>query len=112
MTWLRVLGLLIVVSCGISLILGSAARKTWSATGGSRSDGTINLSYEVSPFETAQVSESQGLELATQRCRAWGYSGAEAFGGITTTCNRPGGMGGCSGWLVSKQYQCLGDLKQ
>lgn len=90
------------------LLGGCAVTKDWSATGGSRSDGVVRLSYEVSEFEQAQLNEQQGINLATQRCKTWGYTGAEAFGGVTRQCNARGGFGGCASWVVTKEYQCLG----
>lgn len=80
--------------------------KDWSATGGSKSDGVVRLSYEVGEFETVQVSESQAVNLAAQRCSSWGYTGAEAFGGTTRQCSQMGGFGGCAMWVVTKEYQC------
>ncbi|NVK43900.1 MAG: hypothetical protein HWE39_21875 [Oceanospirillaceae bacterium] len=90
------------------LMCGCATQKDWSATGGSRADGTVRLSYEVGEFENAQVNESQAVSLATKRCQVWGYHGAEAFGGVTRQCNQFGGFGGCANWMVTKEYQCLG----
>ncbi len=91
------------------LAVGCATTKEWSAIGGSRSDGTIKLSYEYGPFEVPQVSEEQAVKLASTRCSTWGYTGAEAFGGFTRVCNAPDGMGGCNRWLVTREYQCLGN---
>ncbi len=90
------------------LITGCATTKDWAATGGSRADGVVRLSYEVSEMESAQVSESQAIEVSSRRCKVWGYSGAEAFGGVTRNCNQRGGFGGCSRWVVTKEYQCTG----
>jgi hypothetical protein len=87
---------------------GCAVNKDWSATGGSRSDGVVRLSYELREFEQPQLSEQQAISLATQRCKTWGYTGAEAFGGVTRQCNQGGGFGGCSQWMVTKEYQCAG----
>ena len=87
---------------------GCASTKTWSATGGSRADATVRLSYEYTAFEKPTASETEALNLATARCKTWGYSGAEAFGGVTRQCNMPGGMGGCNGWMVTKEFQCTG----
>lgn len=92
-------------------LAGCATTKTWSATGGSRSDGVIKLSYEYGLFEVPQVNEQQALELATTRCIAWGYSGSEAFGGQTQVCNNVS-SGGCNRWLVTREYQCLGSLEK
>ena len=91
-----------------AILTSCATTKDWSATGGSRSDGVVRLSYEVGEFEKPQLSETQAINLATQRCQTWGYSGAEAFGGVTRQCNQGGGFGGCSRWMVTKEYQCTG----
>lgn len=39
-----------------AFLTGCAAPKNWAATGGSRADGTIKLSYEYGMFENPQVS--------------------------------------------------------
>lgn len=93
---------------GFILLSGCAVTKDWTATGGSRSDGVVRLSYDYGVFEQPQVNEVQGVDMATQRCKTWGYEGAEAFGGVTRNCNVPDGFGGCNRWLVTKEYQCTG----
>jgi hypothetical protein len=100
--------ILAIASVTAMLLTGCAVTKDWAATGGSRSDGVVRLSYEVREFEKPQLSEQQAINLASQRCKAWGYSGAEAFGGVTRTCNQGGGLGGCAQWMVTKEYQCMG----
>ncbi|UKE63273.1 YecR-like lipofamily protein [Xanthomonas translucens pv. poae] len=99
---------LIFLATATILFSGCASTKTWSATGGSRADATVRLSYEYGAFEKPQTSENEAINLATARCKTWGYSGAEAFGGSTQQCNMPGGMGGCQRWLVTKEFQCTG----
>ncbi|KID56861.1 hypothetical protein JF50_13265 [Pseudoalteromonas luteoviolacea] len=84
-----------------------STQKDWSATGGSKSDGTVKLSYQYGLFESPTVNEEQAIRLASKRCQAWGYSSAEAFGGITKNCNSPS-ANGCNSWLVTKEYQCTG----
>ena len=91
----------------VQLLAACAVPKQMTATGGSRSDGTIKLSYEYGRFEQPQVDLSQGMRVAKARCAAWGYTGAEAFGGSTKTCNQPSGSG-CERWIVTTEYQCLG----
>lgn len=90
------------------ILSGCASKKELVATGGSRSDGTVVLSYEHSPLERPQLDAAQGLVTARQRCAAWGYSDAEAFGGVTRQCQSPTYDGGCYRWFVSMTYQCLG----
>jgi hypothetical protein len=87
---------------------GCATTKNWSATGGSRADATVRLSYTYGPFEQPQANEQQALNLAAARCSAWGYQGAEAFGGAEQRCTMPGGMGGCNQFQVTKEFQCTG----
>jgi hypothetical protein len=82
-------------------------QKHWAATGGSRSDAVVRLSYEYASYEIPEVSQKEALDLASQRCKSWGYSEAEAFGGEMRTCNQYGGNG-CANWLVTKEFQCIG----
>lgn len=86
---------------------GCATQKDWVATGGSRSDGIVKLSFEEASLERAELNEQQGIDMAKKRCLSWGYSGAEAFGGVTRTCNLANGYG-CLQWFVTKEYQCTG----
>ena len=99
--------MLVVLSAALALS-GCATSKNWSATGGSRADATVRLSYEYGAFEKPQTNETEAMNLAVARCKTWGYTGAEAFGGTTQQCNMPGGMGGCNRFLVTKEYQCTG----
>jgi hypothetical protein len=92
-------------------VAGCATTKEWVATGGSRADGVVKLSYQYGLFERPQLSAQQALELAKSRCTAWGYSGAEPFGGIARACNNYGSYG-CISWLVTANFQCLGNLEK
>ena len=92
-------------------ISGCAVQKDLVPTGGSRVDGTVELSYEFGPFEVPKVNAAQGAQSAAQRCQAWGYSEAEAFGGSKSVCSQPDGFGGCNRTLVTVQYQCIGANK-
>lgn len=89
-------------------ISACATQRDWSAIGGSRADGTIKLSYQYNQFEQPVVYEDQAEDLATDRCRTWGYTGAEAFGGEVQQCMQQSGLGGCGRWMVTKEYQCTG----
>ncbi len=91
----------------ILLLQGCAVQKQLIPTGGSRADGTVKLSYEYGLFEAPKLDAQQGMNVALQRCSAWGYSGAEPFGGSTQNCINPTNNG-CSRWLVSIEYQCSG----
>lgn len=90
------------------VLSGCAAQKQLAATGGSRADGTVKMSYEYGRLEVPKIDNAQGLSAARQRCAGWGYSGAEPFGGQEKTCIDMAG-GGCSRWRVTIQYQCTGN---
>lgn len=85
----------------------SNVHKEMHATGGSKSDGVIELSYEYGEFERPIIDEEKSTKLAEMRCKSWGYSKADAFGGVKQQCQMFGGMSGCARFLVTKQYQCL-----
>jgi len=87
-------------------VAGCASAKMWQATGGSRADGVVRLSYQYGLFEQPTLADS-GQAMAAERCKVWGYSGAEAFGGVTEQCNNFGSSG-CTSWLVTKEFQCTG----
>ena len=89
------------------MVQGCAVQKELVSTGGSRADGTVKLSYEYSMFEQPKINKLQGLSVATQRCAAWGYTGAEPFGGGTKTCTNRS-TSGCNAWMVTVEYQCTG----
>ena len=91
----------------LSGCIAMPTQKQWTATGGSRADAVVRLSYEYGQYEQPQVNEQEALDLATARCKSWGYSGAEAFGGVTRQCNQTGRYG-CENWLVTKEFQCTG----
>lgn len=91
----------------IVLLSGCAVEEEWAATGGSRADGTVQLSYEYGEFQKPEVNDAQGSELAASRCAVWGYTGSEAFGTMRR-CQAFGGYGNCLSWLVTRNYQCTG----
>lgn len=93
--------LIVVALVGVT---GCAVTKDYAATGGSKADGTVQLSYKANAFETVTPNEPQGLALAKQRCEAWGYKASEAFGGVQEQCESNGYTKQC---VVTKEYQCL-----
>ncbi|WP_224016227.1 YecR family lipoprotein [Paraburkholderia tropica] len=90
-----------------SFLAACAAPKELTATGGSKADGTVKMSYEYGVFEVPEVNSAQGTGAATQRCVAWGYKEAEPFGGATKVCVDSSG-GSCNRWRVTVEYQCTG----
>jgi hypothetical protein len=98
---LAMLALLVAAGCV------STVNKDLVATGGSRADGTVNLSYEQASFEQVKLDPAKGLSTARERCNAWGYQDAEPFGGETRQC-QASNQYGCLQWLATITYQCLG----
>ena len=90
-------------------ILSSCAipvTKTVQATGGSKSDGIIELSYSFRRFEKPIVDWGNALSTAKERCSAWGYKNAESLGGQKNSCQAYDGYG-CIEMLVTVNYQCI-----
>ena len=85
--------------------LAACATVVPEPTGGSRSDGTVELSYEDSSMVETTVDMSGAQGKAKERCQAWGYEDAEAFGGQTRQCHSSGAYG-CNNWTVTLTYQC------
>ena len=90
----------------LSLLSGCATtRKHWQLVDGSKSDGVVELSFQYGVFEKVEIDN--GNHTAARRCRGWGYSGAESFGGEYRECNSYSTDGSCWGYKVTKKYQCL-----
>lgn len=99
--------LIAALSLIVLALQGCAVQKQLVPTGGSRSDGTVKMSYEYGMFEQPEIDHQQGINAAEQRCAAWGYKGAEPFGGMTKQCVNSSNSG-CVRWLVTVEYQCMG----
>jgi hypothetical protein len=73
------------------------------ATGGSKADGTVDLSFNYGLFEKPVVDWQAALVTAKQKCAAWGYKDAESFGGQKRSCQD----GDCDNVIVTVTYQCI-----
>ena len=68
---------------------------------GSRSDGILVMGVDgVSMLTT--IDWESASKIALEKCRAWGYEGAEGFSGVRRSC-------GQSVCYVERKYQCLSD---
>lgn len=99
---------LTVIGAAVLALAGCATPMDMQATGGSRSDGTVELSYEYGLFQRPVVDMARAEVTATQRCQAWGYRAAEPFGGQINHCNQYNGYGNCLDMFVTVKYQCTG----
>jgi len=101
------LKLLAAVAAALALS-GCAVQKVMTPVGGSRSDGTVKLAYTYGLFEKPVIDPAAANASARQRCAAWGYSDAEAFGGAMTQCVNTDYNGACNQWQVTVEFQCTG----
>lgn len=94
----------------IALLLVGCTRdvhKVPVPVGGSRAGGFVELSYGVGLFERPVVDWAAAERSANDRCRAWGYSAAGAFGGQKTHCHLFNEYGNCVLSTVTIDYQCI-----
>lgn len=94
------------IFAGLFILTACATPTSMSATGGSKADGIVEMSYEYGEFQQPVVDPEQGMGSAVKRCKAWGYKKAEPFDGGIQTCIIPGGFGGCSRMRTTISYQC------
>jgi hypothetical protein len=90
------------------VISGCATEETLVPTGGSRADGTVQLSYEYGLFQKPVVDMTQATQAAANSCATWGYTGAQPFGGQFNKCEVFNGYGNCLRMLVTVNFQCTG----
>lgn len=77
------------------------------ATGGSRSDGVVEMSFDYGAFQKLNIDKDASQAKATAACQAWGYQAAEPFGGALEQCTSMSGYG-CMQHHVTVKYQCTG----
>lgn len=95
------------ITMGCILIGGCAVKKEMVPMGGSKADGTVRMGYTVAGLEKPIIDFNQAKDLASKKCRTWGYEGAEPFGGQSSTCAQMSGFG-CQISNVTVEYQCVG----
>jgi len=98
----------VAVACSMT---GCAVQKTLVATGGSKSDGVVRMSYDIQQFEVPKIDWDAARRVAAQRCAVWGYSDAEPFGGQTLSCTAHGSYG-CIAGTMTVEYQCTGEAQK
>jgi len=97
----------VALPAGVVGCANAPSLKIPQATGGSRADGVVEMSYEWRAGERPEVEWPQALESAKQRCLAWGYSDAAPFGGQKSTCQTVD----CSQRIITIPYQCTGAIE-
>lgn len=96
----------IVILFFICASIGSA-KKSYVAvlgnTGGSKSDGTLVFAHEHKSTDNFTVDIEDAKTRALEKCKSWGYSGAEFFDTSETRCVSPTRKG-CLKWRTT--YNC------
>ncbi|WP_318370037.1 YecR family lipoprotein [Enterobacter sp.] len=98
---------MLICALGSLLLSGCAVHKQMTPMGGSKADGTVKMGYSYSILEVPTVDMEQASAAAANKCKIWGYEGAEPFGGQTKQCAEPSG-GGCEQFDVFVEFQCTG----
>jgi len=99
--------ILLLLVAGLLVLQGCAVNKTLEATGGSKADGTVQLSFEYGALEKPVIDWVSADATAVKRCQAWGYSKAERFGGVVQQCQYANAYG-CNQYFATVSYQCTG----
>lgn len=98
---------LYLVVASAAILSGCATNVTPQATGGSRADGTVIMSYQYGGLEKPVVDWNTSKARASARCQSWGYTSAEPFGGTNSICLY-GNIYGCNRFQINITYQCTG----
>lgn len=88
----------------ILAVIGCTTYKLWSESDADQQAGTIQLSYEYRRFESPQVDERAGIEMARERCAGWGFSNAQRDGEQSACLE--GTKSDCKKWRVTREYRC------
>ena len=83
---------------------GCTTYKMWSVEDSDRDTATVALFYEYRKFESPQVDERAGIEMARERCRDWGYQGAHRKSEDRKCVD--GAESSCARWKVVREYRC------
>lgn len=104
----KVLSVLALASV-LAMCAGCAQKvhKDWLPMGGSKSDATVKLGYSYDQLEIPIVNDYQAQNLAAEKCKAWGYDGAEPFGGKMTQMSGFSTRGQYN-YNVIYEFQCTG----
>ena len=100
----------IIVLLMFSALAACTTYKLWSEAEGSEEEGVARLSYEYRRFESPQVDERAGVNMARDRCKDWGYKDAHRKGEDRQCID--GTQSDCSKWRVIREYRCLNGPKK
>lgn len=82
-----------------------ATQPSWSPSSSNRELGVARVAYEHAKFEEPALSDAQAVQLAMNRCAAWGFSHAQMIPGELRECSVRNGDS-CDIWKVTREFQC------
>ena len=91
----------------VLLLTACATQPKWSPSSSNRALGVARVAYEYAKFAEPAMSDTQAVEVATNRCEAWGYSRAELIPGELRDCS-VSKDGSCDLWKVTREFRCSG----
>lgn len=99
----------VVVTTLVAAVYGCASPEpivvTPHATGGSKANGTVEMTYEYYRSEEPKLDRKATEAKALERCRVWGYDGAEAFDAVLHECLSSDNYG-CIHFRGTLDFQC------
>lgn len=102
---LVMVNILFILVC--TLLLSACSTNSLSPTA-SKTNATglmIELSYQYNGYEAPMISQQQTAILATNQCKAKGYTDAIEQQTMATECNKLS-PNGCKSWLITQAYLC------
>ena len=88
----------------LAAVAGCTTYKLWNEAESDQDHGVVRLSYEYRKFESPQVDERAGVQMAKERCHDWGYPNATRKGEDRECTD--GDKTDCRKWLVTREYSC------
>jgi YecR-like lipoprotein len=70
----------LLLGLSVLAVSGCTTYKVWTEADADEQTGIVALSYEYRRYENPQVDERAGVEMARERCAAWGYKSAARKG--------------------------------
>ena len=90
------------------VVAACASVPKWSPSSSNRELGVARVAYEYTRFEEPQMSDAEAVQLAANRCAAWGFARAEMIPGELRDCSVKDGDS-CDLWKITREYRCTGD---
>jgi hypothetical protein len=85
-----------------------ASAPKWSPSSSSRELGVARVAYEYPKFEEPVMSDAEAVQVAANRCAAWGFTRAEMIPGELRDCSVQND-GTCDLWKITREYRCTGE---